>query len=76
MACKLVAKPNVAGYIAYAIGHFLDAEKITPAKLAQALAFEAFADRKAIFDEAGDLFALRDWSSNSGTKTWISKLPS
>ena len=64
LACKLLAKPNVAEYLREAIEHYLDAEQVTRAKIAQALAFEAFADRTAIFDAAGDVLPPRDWPLN------------
>ena len=61
LACKLLAKPNVAEYLREAIEQYLDSEKVTRSKIAQSLADEAFADRTAIFDDAGDVLPPREW---------------
>ncbi len=61
LAHKLLTKPNVGEYIRAALDGFLDAERVTTPRIAQALAREAFADRTAIFDAEGAVLPPSEW---------------
>ncbi len=61
LAHKLLTKPNVGEYIRAALDEFLDAERVTTPRIAQALAREAFADRTAVFDAEGTVKPPAEW---------------
>ncbi len=61
LAHKLLTKPNVGEYIRTALDQYLDAEKVTTPRIAQALAREAFADRTAVFDADGAVLPPAEW---------------
>lgn len=60
-AAVLLRTPKVSSYVGKLIKEAHDVAKITVSRLAQSLGRDAFADRSAMFDDAGDQLPPNKW---------------